>query len=1199
MNLFAQLIRFELYYQLRQPAFVVTTLLLFAAGFFATASVDIQRARGITTAVNGPYAITMTHLVLSIMAMFMVGHFAGRVATRDRSHGMDMLILATQASSQARFWSQLMGAIAVSLLAFVAVSAGSALGAFWPEVAQQNKTPFQLSAYGWAYVVFVVPNLCFCAVMLYALARIVRSIMGMYLGLVAFFVAYEVSSTLLDNPRWRTLGALLDPFGFSAFAEATRYWTASEKNTLLVPFEGLLQLNRLIWLGVAAGSLALFLTKHNERREIVTKSPRSGNIPSSMPKGGNLEAPQKGLTLPAGAQRFLTRTRLEVAQLVGSPSFLILSLLTSFMLVAALMAGDSHYGTSSWPLTRMLSENIQSALSLLILIVLSYYAAEAVWRERQAGIAPLIDTTPVASVLLYLPKLVGLWCVIVGLATVGVVISTIYQTISGYPEYQWFVYLQTLALQYLLPAMFIAVLSLLMQILSPNKYVGMLLFAAFVISSLVLPNLGFEHHLWRYSEGPEAIYSDMNGLGHFLPGLISYHFYWAAVAAVLGCVGCYLWPRGTGQKLKLRLRAVKHRMGLPERVAMGLLAVAVGASGANIFYNTNVLNRYEDTDAVLDRRADYERTLKHFEPLPVPTIKSVQIEVDLYPERRRIAARGHYQLRNERDGPISEILVSWAQGNDVSFEVEGGRIETEFESINAARVSFSKPMRPGEQRTLTFSVERATRGFRESQIDNRVVENGTFINNQELLPRIGYDSDQEVPDNRERDRRGLGERAGLAPVEDTTQQWRTYLGPDVQPVHLESTLSTAGSQIAIAPGRLVREWRVGDRRFFRYQTEVPVFNFFALLSGNYQVKKTRHNDVAIEVYHHPVHDMNVDRMIQAVKDGLDYFGSQFSPYTYRQLRIVEFPRYARFAQSFANTIPYSEDIGFVADLRKASSIDYVYFVTAHELAHQWWGHQLAPANVQGGTVLSESLAQYSALTLVRERYGDAYLRRFLKWELDRYLRGRSNDLDKEQVLMRTDNKPYIHYQKGGLVLYGLQELMGVDALHGALRELLTKFSKPGSRYATTRDLLDRLNVYSDEAAQQYIHQAFERITLYDLSVTSAMGQKLPTGKYQIDLTLRANKIDATHGDSPSPMPMDEDIDVALLKVHPDAPLTSDDVVQVSSHRFHQQEFDLTLLSDHQVAYVTVDPFLKRIDRDTEDNTLAVTWREGSATDQSP
>ena len=53
--------------------------------------------------------------------------------------------------------------------------------------------------------------------------------------------------------------------------------------------------------------------------------------------------------------------------------------------------------------------------------------------------------------------------------------------------------------------------------------------------------------------------------------------------------------------------------------------------------------------------------------------------------------------------------------------------------------------------------------------------------------------------------------------------------------------------------------------------------------------------MAIEIYYDPAHAYNVDRMIDSAKKSLDYFTVHFSPYQHRQVRILEFPRYASFA----------------------------------------------------------------------------------------------------------------------------------------------------------------------------------------------------------------------------------------------------------------------------------------------------------------
>ena len=118
-----------------------------------------------------------------------------------------------------------------------------------------------------------------------------------------------------------------------------------------------------------------------------------------------------------------------------------------------------------------------------------------------------------------------------------------------------------------------------------------------------------------------------------------------------------------------------------------------------------------------------------------------------------------------------------------------------------------------------------------------------------------------------------------------------------------------------------------------------------------------------------------------------------------------------------NTIPYSEAIAFIARVDKPTDIDYPTYVTAHEVAHQWWAHQLVGADAQGSTMLSETMAQYSALMVMEKVFGPANMRRFLEYELSSYLVGRSTERKKEMPLELGENQPYIHYRKGSLVMW--------------------------------------------------------------------------------------------------------------------------------------------------------------------------------------
>ena len=187
------------------------------------------------------------------------------------------------------------------------------------------------------------------------------------------------------------------------------------------------------------------------------------------------------------------------------------------------------------------------------------------------------------------------------------------------------------------------------------------------------------------------------------------------------------------------------------------------------------------------------------------------------------------------------------------------------------------------------------------------------------------------------------------------------------------------------------------------------------------------NDVNLEIYHHKGHEYNLDRMMKGMKAALQYCSENFSPYQHKQARIIEFPRTSgTFAQSFPNTIPFSETFGFIADVDDSDEggNDFAFVVTAHEIAHQWWAHQVIGADVLGATMLSESLSEYVALKVIEQVNGKNKMRKFLKRSLDTYLTQRTFETKRENALMYNDGQGYIHYQKGSLIFYALSDYSG-------------------------------------------------------------------------------------------------------------------------------------------------------------------------------
>src|SRR5262249_18575034 len=152
-------------------------------------------------------------------------------------------------------------------------------------------------------------------------------------------------------------------------------------------------------------------------------------------------------------------------------------------------------------------------------------------------------------------------------------------------------------------------------------------------------------------------------------------------------------------------------------------------------------------------------------------------------------------------------------------------------------------------------------------------------------------------------------------------------------VTFHAVVSTSPDQIAVAPGYLKREWTENGRRYFEYDMgDARIANFFSFVSGRFAVRRDAWKGVKLEVYYNPGHEFNLDKMMEASKEGLDYYQKEFGPYQFQQFRVLEFPRYRSFAQSFPNTVPFAEGIGFIERMKKKDDIDLLYFVTAHELA---------------------------------------------------------------------------------------------------------------------------------------------------------------------------------------------------------------------------------------------------------------------------
>jgi hypothetical protein len=710
-----------------------------------------------------------------------------------------------------------------------------------------------------------------------------------------------------------------------------------------------------------------------------------------------------------------------------------------------------------------------------------------------------------------------------------------------------------------------------------------------IVSQSVLGPLGYEHNLYQYAAGPPIPLSDMNGQGHFAADRLWFRAYWGAWAVLFVVLSNALWRRGHSGTLRMRLRALPRRLSGRAGWIAAAATMALATLGGYIFYNTNVLNEYRTQLDDERRLAEYEKALLGFETVPQPRIVDVQLNVEILPRQRRVATTGRYTLENRQPVALREIHVRWAPDTDLQrLDLADARLRKEFAGFNYRVYDLEPPIAPGARAEMRFATVRRQRGFLNARNQVDIVGNGTFLNNMLVAPFLGFGRETLLQDRAKRRKYGLPQELRPPKLEDESARANHYLRRDSDWVTADITVSTDADQQAIAPGERVSETVTDGRRVVRYRTSAPIMHFFSIQSAAYAVKHDRWNDVELSVYYHPSHAYNVDRMIAAMKHSLDYFTANFSPFQFHQLRVLEFPAYRTFAQAFAATIPYSEGIGFIANTEDPEKIDLVTYVTAHEVGHQWWAHQVMSGEMQGMTVLVETLAQYSALMVMEHLYGPDQIRKFLKFELDQYLRSRGGELIEELPLERVENQPYIHYQKGSLVMYLLKDIVGEEAVNRALRALLGEFAFKASPYPTSRDLLRHVRAEAGPEHQQLITDLFENITVYDVKLTGARKQVRPDGSWDVALEIDARKLYADGEGKESEATLDEPFDIGVFTAEPGKRDFNQEAVLLFERRpIRSGRQTLSLVTTREPTFAGVDPYNKRVDRNSEDNVRAI------------
>ncbi|WP_025741959.1 ABC transporter permease/M1 family aminopeptidase [Aquimarina pacifica] len=1187
---------FELQYRLKRPV----TWIYMALGLTIAILFSVFQKSGTAQFVNSPSTIVTVITGISVISIFFYAAIMGVPIFRDQDHKTAQTYFTFPIKQKSYVLGRFLGSFTITSLLnlFIVLGAiiGFGIGDFLDRPDYGTYDDFNITSYLLPFIFILQINAFLIGSLFFCLMAFFKKMSIIYLGGITLFLLNSIAGSLLGDFENQWLSIYLDPFGSRAFTFVKKYWSINELNANQLPIYGKFLLNRMLWLTVGVFFFLITLFRFNYKKFLLSKK-KGGKMSSDIYKPSLITSIQQVFSKKTERQNLWSLSKIEFLSIVKDPVFNILLLIGIIISLITVFMANKTYGTPNLPITRYMVKYISGGITLLSTIILIIYSGEAVHRTRKNKTFTFYDALPINNSSLYFSKIISLLAVSIVLILANIVIGILFQIFNGYFLFELDMYL-VYNFVIIFPSYIMTILlAFFVHVLCNNKFLGHFIAILLYIGLPLLVTFAFKssNPMLIFGNTTPFFISDLNGFGHYLTGIILLNLYWVLMTAILMILGKVFWIRGFFSGINERLSLAKQRFNTKTSIALVTILVAfLGVTGYS-YYNLKILNTIEDGNFTEKVAADAEKKYRKYIGKPHPVVTDLKAYIDVFPKNRSVTAKGDFKIVNPHDTVIDtlylEIQYPTAE-TKLANVIYNGTSLTPVVSDSVYRVYFyklPKGLEPQETANLTLEVIAETKGFANTK-ETQVLYNGSFFDST-IFPRFHYD--RAIFDNGVRTKYGLEKLDYiLASRTDSVALKKNLFNEDANYINFEAVVSTSEDQIALAPGKLIKQWNKNNRAYYNYKLESQTDLFFNVVSATYDVEKSTWTSptgkkVAIELYHSPKHKRNLSHFIEGTKVALDYCSRNFYEYPNSVIRIVEFPAHATFAQSFVTTIPYSEDFGFVANFDKAEDFNYAFRVTAHEVAHQWWGHIVSPSKTTGANIIAETLAEYSSLMTMKAQYGENGIKNFLKYSLDAYLRKRALSFKPERSLINVETGQHIWYRKGSMVMYELQDLIGEDSINSALKSFLYEYKNfEKGVYPTSENLYDVIYRVAPDSLKYAVEDGFKKIVLYENRVLSGKTKALKNGTFETTFTVDSKKI--YYDDTGKEERTDNKsnyIEIGLFGED----IVDDQEVPLKNPYYLQRKWlkpgenTFTIITDKKPLKAGVDPYNKLIDRNSNDN----------------
>lgn len=1167
--------------QWRRPFTWVCALLYFAIAFGDTVQIGLD---GVSLLwVNGASTILDRSVILSILGVLAAAGIVGESMSRDRGEAVESLILSTGASRATLGGARFLACYFVVVLTTMLFIPGMLLGAMVPGIPTELIGPVELSHYTKAFLLFILPNAFIMSALLYAVSVITRSqaaAFGAALMLIALFVGAVM---LLGRDAYRhdvlPVFAMLDPFGAIASAEFAMGWTVQQANVLFVPFDGLLQSNRLLWCGIGlltaiAATRLMSLDSHT--RLLAGSKSRSRRKNALLTK------------LRSNAGELLSLLMWELTQLWRSPVRTLSFLFAAFTIWW--VAGSASNSQYSLPSTDLLTHNTNYYFDKIMVLIIAWLAGELLWREQRQGVSALIDSQPVSAANRLLAKTIALIIIVLAFWSISIIVNIAYQLTHGVYDIELWLHLVDTFVVKAPYTIWLAILAICLQVIIRHRYIAMGVFAAFWTSSVLLDAMGLYHPLYRFGETPFFWYSNMDGYGHFMGPHLAFVAYWAVSCTVLWLLTLTQYAPGEHHRSRLSLlkQAMNHNRIKP---VLGAAVIAWVLSFTVLYKLTAIDHPWPlpNPDAL---KAEVERDLRDdWRTRPQPKIVESRARIDLYPSTRSATIQGEYIIANNSEHTIEQVLVM-REPSLAMFEagfptLPGSHRLQRHPTLGYEIWQLEQALPPGAEIPFSFRANiEPSRGITAHAENDGVpqvhgaelIGNGSSFLSLQLLPIIGYSDHVEHKPKRKRQHYGHSDDWTPPPRAFGLQQPHAT-GTAGWLRRIEATITTEQDQVPLHSGELVELSHENGRAVAHYVLEGPVRVWTQIISGRLQRYDVKRPGLpTVEVYFHPAHDSNIELIGNTFADALAYFQNTYGPAPYQTLRFAEQSLHYDSMGSRQGLAYATEVLGWKTDLDVSGGKD-ILKLAGHLVGLSWFGDQIIPANVPGAKVLHAGLPAWSGTLFLNRQLSDNAARQWRKQRMSELFQARMKMSDGDAAFDQELKDSTMVQYKGALLMLALADIAGIENVEAAMASFLTEWKYAGPPYPTIEHLIQHFLQHIPEVHHAFIEDIFRHIVSWRLSVEQATCER-KGDNWLVRATINAEQLRYDASGESVPEASTPPITTALLVNRDGTP----EIIQSRSEYLAKGETIIEWTVDTRPDSISIDPEVLLPDANLFDNS---------------